>query len=382
MPRADTRDRDPRPAKRRRFAPPPSRSSSAQACSPPDGRRRRVGRQRFDRPALPAQAWFTPRRRPGWSSRPSTTGCAPNSAAEAAAVAALAGRLGMEHRTLRWEGPKPSSGIAAAARLARYRLLAEAAGAAGTDIAAHRPHAGRPAGDGRHARRARPWSRPVRHGAGDAFSRPGLDRAAAAGHPARGAARPCSRHAASAGSRTRAIAIRATSGHGCARQAAARPRCRLCRGAARPRRPCAPGGRAGRAPRAAVAGAGRVRARRGAARRARRAGDAAGAPRRCWQSPARLSSCPPKRPCPACSPSSAPARPRATLSRCLVERRGGALRIVPRRAAQGRRRGRRRRAAGPGRRSCRASTWSSPARWRRSPARPGRRPAIRGHNAG
>jgi tRNA(Ile)-lysidine synthase len=48
-------------------------------------------------------------------------------AAEAAAVKRLARRLGVPHRTLRWRGRKPQTGIQEAARLARYRLLAQAA---------------------------------------------------------------------------------------------------------------------------------------------------------------------------------------------------------------------------------------------------------------
>ncbi len=46
---------------------------------------------------------------------------------EARAVARLAKSLAVEHRTLRWAGPKPKSGLPAAAREARYRLLADAA---------------------------------------------------------------------------------------------------------------------------------------------------------------------------------------------------------------------------------------------------------------
>ncbi len=46
---------------------------------------------------------------------------------EAAAVARLARKLGIAHRTLRWSGRKPKTGLQQAARLARYRLLAEAA---------------------------------------------------------------------------------------------------------------------------------------------------------------------------------------------------------------------------------------------------------------
>jgi tRNA(Ile)-lysidine synthase len=49
------------------------------------------------------------------------------SAREAAAVRRLAGHLGVAHRTLRWRGTKPKTGLPEAARIARYRLLAEAA---------------------------------------------------------------------------------------------------------------------------------------------------------------------------------------------------------------------------------------------------------------
>ena len=49
------------------------------------------------------------------------------SAAEAAAVKALAKRYGVGHRTLRWRGAKPKTGLQEAARLARYALLAQAA---------------------------------------------------------------------------------------------------------------------------------------------------------------------------------------------------------------------------------------------------------------
>lgn len=53
------------------------------------------------------------------------------SAQEARAVAALARSLRVDHVTLRWRGDKPTSGLPAAAREARYRLLAEAARRAG-----------------------------------------------------------------------------------------------------------------------------------------------------------------------------------------------------------------------------------------------------------
>ncbi len=58
-------------------------------------------------------------------------GLRPESAAEAEAVGRLARSLGVPHRTLRWTGRKPKSGLPQAARLARYRLLAEAARKAG-----------------------------------------------------------------------------------------------------------------------------------------------------------------------------------------------------------------------------------------------------------
>jgi tRNA(Ile)-lysidine synthase len=49
------------------------------------------------------------------------------SRSEALAVARLAKALDIEHRTLRWRGPKPETGVPAAAREARYSLLADVA---------------------------------------------------------------------------------------------------------------------------------------------------------------------------------------------------------------------------------------------------------------
>lgn len=54
-----------------------------------------------------------------------------HAAREAAAVKILASRLGIPHRTLRWRGKKPKTGLQEAARLARYDLLGQAASRAG-----------------------------------------------------------------------------------------------------------------------------------------------------------------------------------------------------------------------------------------------------------
>src|SRR6202045_2941369 len=52
-------------------------------------------------------------------------------AREARDVKRLARTLDLPHRTLRWTGPKPKTGLPAAARTARYRLLTQAARAHG-----------------------------------------------------------------------------------------------------------------------------------------------------------------------------------------------------------------------------------------------------------
>lgn len=54
-------------------------------------------------------------------------GLRPEAWHEAGAVKRLCEKLGVEHRTMRWSGAKPSTGIQEAARVARYRLLRVAA---------------------------------------------------------------------------------------------------------------------------------------------------------------------------------------------------------------------------------------------------------------
>ena len=54
-----------------------------------------------------------------------------SSAREARAVKRVAARLGVRHRTLKWTGRKPATGLQEVARTVRYRLLAAAARGAG-----------------------------------------------------------------------------------------------------------------------------------------------------------------------------------------------------------------------------------------------------------
>jgi tRNA(Ile)-lysidine synthase len=58
----------------------------------------------------------------------------PEAADEAAMVVAVATALGLRARALRWNGDKPQTGVQAAARAARYRLLAGAMSADGVTL--------------------------------------------------------------------------------------------------------------------------------------------------------------------------------------------------------------------------------------------------------
>jgi tRNA(Ile)-lysidine synthase len=60
-------------------------------------------------------------------------GLRPGSAKEAIEAGGLCRRLGIVHAILAWEGEKPRTGMQAAARAARYRLLAQHAAAIGAD---------------------------------------------------------------------------------------------------------------------------------------------------------------------------------------------------------------------------------------------------------
>jgi tRNA(Ile)-lysidine synthase len=69
-------------------------------------------------------------------------GLRPEGAGEAAMVKREAEALGLAARVLRWEGRKPAAGVQAAARAARYRLMAEAMRADGVEVLLTAHHLG------------------------------------------------------------------------------------------------------------------------------------------------------------------------------------------------------------------------------------------------
>ena len=91
-------------------------------------------------PDSTALLWLAARWRDGLARPPKLIavtvdhGLRKESAREARAVGTLAAKLRIEHRTLRWQGKKPNTGIQAAARNARYRLLAKAVTRAGGTV--------------------------------------------------------------------------------------------------------------------------------------------------------------------------------------------------------------------------------------------------------
>lgn len=68
-------------------------------------------------------------------------GLRPEAAGEAAMVAQAAAGFGLACRVLAWTGPKPESGVQAAARAARYRLIGEAMRADGASVLLTAHHA-------------------------------------------------------------------------------------------------------------------------------------------------------------------------------------------------------------------------------------------------
>ncbi|KRE16884.1 hypothetical protein ASE63_14295 [Bosea sp. Root381] len=71
--------------------------------------------------------WARETSRPALHAATVDHGLRPESGEEAAGVAALVARLGVQHSILRWDDPKPTTGLQERARAARYALLAQEA---------------------------------------------------------------------------------------------------------------------------------------------------------------------------------------------------------------------------------------------------------------
>ncbi len=103
-----------------------------------------------------------------------------DAAREARDVKRLAKSLDLEHRTLRWTGAKPKTGLPAAAREARYALLAKVARTQWRHAHRDRAYQGRPGRDAADAAAARQRRRgPCRHGARERARRRAAGAAAA-----------------------------------------------------------------------------------------------------------------------------------------------------------------------------------------------------------
>ncbi len=91
-------------------------------------------------------------------------GLSPSSTAWSQWCGDRAARLGVGHRALKWEGPRPSAGLSAAARAARHGLLADAAREAGASViltghtADDRLEARAMRADGGSVTEPRPWT--------------------------------------------------------------------------------------------------------------------------------------------------------------------------------------------------------------------------------